>query len=137
MASGVNKAILVGNLGADPELRYTNGGTAVCELRLATNESYKDREGNRKESTEWHRVIVWDKRAEVVSKHLAKGRQVYVEARSEPARGKTGRGASGRRQRSSLRMSSFCRAAANNPANPKAAEVGRRMNRGRTRIFRS
>jgi single-strand DNA-binding protein len=81
MAGGVNKVILVGNLGADPELRYTPGGAAVCELRLATNESWTDKNGQRQERTEWHRIVVWGKRAEVVSKYLSKGRQVYVEGR--------------------------------------------------------
>jgi len=79
--SGVNKVILIGNLGADPEMRYTPGGAAVCELRLATNESWTDKKGERQERTEWHRVVVWGKRAEVVSKYLSKGRQVYVEGR--------------------------------------------------------
>ncbi len=81
MAGGVNKVILIGNLGADPEMRYTPSGAAVCELRLATNESWTDRSGERQERTEWHRVVVWGKRAEVVSKYLSKGRQVYVEGR--------------------------------------------------------
>ena len=81
MAGGVNKVILVGNLGADPDMRYTPGGAAVCELRLATNESWTDRSGQRQERTEWHRIVVWGKRAEVVSKYLSKGRQIYVEGR--------------------------------------------------------
>lgn len=81
MAGGVNKVILVGNLGADPDMRYTPSGAAVCELRLATNESWNDKNGQRQERTEWHRIVVWGKRAEVVSKYLSKGRQVYVEGR--------------------------------------------------------
>ena len=81
MAGGVNKVILVGNLGADPEMRYTPAGAGVCELRLATNESWNDRNGQRQDRTEWHRIVVWGKRAEVVSKYLRKGRQVYVEGR--------------------------------------------------------
>jgi len=81
MSGGVNKVILIGNLGADPELRYTPSGAAVCELRLATNESWTDRSGKKHERTEWHRVVVWGKRAEVVEKYLSKGRQVYVEGR--------------------------------------------------------
>ena len=81
MAGGVNKVILVGNLGADPDRRYTPGGAGVCELRVATNESWTDRNGQRQERTEWHRIVVWGKRAEVCSKYLAKGRQVYVEGR--------------------------------------------------------
>lgn len=78
--SGVNKVILVGHLGADPELRFTASGQPVCEMRLATSESWNDKNGQQ-ERTEWHRIIVWDKRGEVCGKHLAKGRQVYVEGR--------------------------------------------------------
>jgi single-strand DNA-binding protein len=81
MAGGVNKVILVGYLGADPDMRYTPSGQGVCELRLATSESWNDKNGQRQERTEWHRVVVWGKRAEVCSKYLAKGRQVYVEGR--------------------------------------------------------
>jgi single-strand DNA-binding protein len=81
MAGGVNKVILVGNLGADPDMRYTPSGQGVCELRVATSESWNDKNGQRQERTEWHRVVVWGKRAEICSKYLAKGRQVYVEGR--------------------------------------------------------
>jgi single-strand DNA-binding protein len=81
MAGGVNKVILVGNLGADPELRYTPGGASVCEMRLATNESWTDKSGEKQERTEWHRIIVWGKRAEICSKYLSKGRQCYIEGR--------------------------------------------------------
>lgn len=81
MAQGVNKVILVGHLGADPDMRYTPSGHGVCELRVATSESWNDKNGQRQERTEWHRVVVWGKRAEVCSKYLAKGRQVYVEGR--------------------------------------------------------
>jgi single-strand DNA-binding protein len=78
--AGVNKVILVGNLGADPDMRYTAGGQGVCELRLATSESWM-KDGQKQEKTEWHRVVVWGKRAEVCSKYLSKGRQVYIEGR--------------------------------------------------------
>ena len=81
MAGGVNKVILVGNLGVDPEMRYTPSGAGVCEFRLATNESWTDRQGQKQERTEWHRVVVWGKRAEVCSKYLSKGRQAYVEGK--------------------------------------------------------
>ncbi len=81
MAGGVNKVILVGNLGADPDMRYTPSGAGVCELRLATNESWTDKNGQKQERTEWHRVVVWGKRGEVCGKYLSKGRQVYVEGR--------------------------------------------------------
>jgi single-strand DNA-binding protein len=77
----VNKVILVGNLGQDPETRATNGGNSVTTLRLATTEKFKDREGNMQERTEWHTVIVWGKQGEACGKHLTKGRQVYVEGR--------------------------------------------------------
>jgi single-strand DNA-binding protein len=81
MAAGVNKAILVGHLGADPDMRYTPSGQGVCELRIATSESWNDKNGQRQERTEWHRIVVWGKRAEICSKYLSKGRQVYVEGR--------------------------------------------------------
>ncbi|HYE58806.1 MAG TPA: single-stranded DNA-binding protein [Rhodothermales bacterium] len=79
MARGINKVILVGNLGADPEVRYTPQGTAVANFNVATNESYKDRDGNLQEKTEWHRIVVWDRLAEIVEKYLKKGSQVYIE----------------------------------------------------------
>jgi len=81
MPGGVNKVILVGNLGADPEQRFTPNGQGVCEFRLATNESWVDKSGQKQERTEWHRVVVWGKRGEVCAKYLSKGRQVYVEGR--------------------------------------------------------
>lgn len=76
---GINKVILVGNLGADPELRYTGSGTAVANFTIATNESYKDKDGNLVEKTEWHKLVAWDRLAEIVAEYLKKGRQVYVE----------------------------------------------------------
>jgi single-strand DNA-binding protein len=78
----VNKVILVGNLGKDPEVRYTSGGQAVANLRIATSRSWTDKQsGQRKEETEWHDVEVWGKQAEQCGEYLAKGRQVYVEGR--------------------------------------------------------
>ncbi|GMQ82598.1 MAG: single-stranded DNA-binding protein [Rhodothermia bacterium] len=79
MARGVNKVILVGNLGQDPELRYTGSGTAVCNLRLATNESYKDSNGEWVERTEWHSIVAWARLAEICNEYLTKGSQVYFE----------------------------------------------------------
>lgn len=79
MARGVNKVILIGNLGADPEMKYTAGGTAMCKFRLATSEQFRDRDGNNQERTEWHKVVVWAKLAEICGQYLSKGRQVYVE----------------------------------------------------------
>ncbi len=81
MAGSVNKVIVLGNLGANPELKYLPSGQAVCEMRIATSETYKDRNEQPQERTEWHRVIVWGKTAENCSKFLQKGRQVYVEGR--------------------------------------------------------
>ena len=75
----VNKVILVGNLGCDPEVRYTQGGTAVANFTLATNEVWNDKAGVRQERTEWHRIVVWGKQAEIAREYLAKGKQVYVE----------------------------------------------------------
>lgn len=80
MAS-LNKVILIGNLGADPELKHVNGDRAVCSLSLATNEKFKGRDGEMNEKTEWHRVTVWGDTAENVAKYLAKGRSVYIEGR--------------------------------------------------------
>ncbi len=79
--SGVNKVILVGNLGANPEMRFTQGGQAVANLRLATTERWTDRNGQKQETTEWHRVVVFGKQAEIVGQYLTKGRQVYIEGR--------------------------------------------------------
>jgi single-strand DNA-binding protein len=78
----VNRVILIGNLGKDPEVRYTSGGQAVANLRIATSRSWTDKaSGQRKEETEWHDVEVWGKQAEQCGEYLAKGRQVYVEGR--------------------------------------------------------
>jgi len=80
MARGVNKVILIGNLGRDPEVRYTTNGTAVANFTLATNERWVDHaSGERKERTEWHRIVVFGKQAEIAGEYLRKGRQVYVE----------------------------------------------------------
>ena len=80
MAS-VNKVILVGNLGRDPELRYIPSGQAVANFTLATNERWRDKEGNNQERTEWHRIVVWGKSAENCAQYLQKGRSVYIEGR--------------------------------------------------------
>jgi len=77
----VNKVILVGNLGRDAEVRYTPGGAAVATLSLATTEVFKDKDGQRQEQTEWHRVVLWGKTAETLSEYLRKGKQIYVEGR--------------------------------------------------------
>jgi single-strand DNA-binding protein len=79
MAEGLNRVILLGNLGADPELRSTSGGTAVLKLRLATSESYLDRNKQRQERTEWHRVVIWGRRAEALGKILTKGDRILIE----------------------------------------------------------
>ena len=79
MARGINKVILVGNLGQDPELRHTANGTAVCNMRLATNESYKDSDGNYVDKTEWHSLVAWSKLAEICGEYLKKGSPVYFE----------------------------------------------------------
>jgi single-strand DNA-binding protein len=79
MADGLNRVMLLGNLGADPELRMTSGGQAVLKLRLATSETYLDRNKVKQERTEWHSVVVWGKRGEALSKILSKGSRVFVE----------------------------------------------------------
>ena len=80
MAS-VNKVILLGNLGRDPETRYTTGGDAVCNLSIATSEQWKDKNGEKQERTEWHRVVLFGRQAEIAGEYLKKGRSVYVEGR--------------------------------------------------------
>ncbi len=77
----VNKVILVGNLGKDPELRYTPSGAAVATFSIATTERYKDRDGNRQEKTEWHNIVAWRQLAEICGKYLHKGKQVYIEGK--------------------------------------------------------
>jgi single-strand DNA-binding protein len=79
--AGVNKVILVGNLGADPEVRYTPGGLAVTNFRLATPERRTNKEGQREQHTEWHRIVAFGKLAEICGEYLAKGKQVYIEGR--------------------------------------------------------
>ena len=81
MAEGLNKVLLLGNLGADPELRVTPGGQAVLKLRIATTESYLDRSNTRQERTEWHRITIWGKRGEALAKFLGKGDRIFVEGR--------------------------------------------------------
>lgn len=79
MAEGLNKVMLLGNLGADPELRVTPGGQSILKLRLATTETYLDKSNSRQERTEWHSVTVWGKRGEALSKFLNKGSRLYIE----------------------------------------------------------
>ena len=80
MAS-VNKVIIVGNLGRDPEIRYTTSGTAVCNFSLATSETFKDKAGEKQEKTEWHNIQCWGKLAELAGEYLAKGKTIYLEGR--------------------------------------------------------
>ncbi len=77
----VNKVILLGRLGQDPELKYTPGGSPVCNFSLATTESWTDKQGQKQEKTEWHRVVVWGKLAELCNQYLSKGRQAFLEGR--------------------------------------------------------
>ena len=79
--AGVNKAILVGRLGKDPEIKYTPSGTAIANFTMATSENYKDKDGQKQERTEWHRIVAFGKLAEICGEYLAKGKQVYVEGR--------------------------------------------------------
>ncbi len=79
MSEGMNKVLLLGHVGADPELRYTQGGKAVLNIRLATSERYQDRNGEWKDRTEWHSITVWDKRAEALSKIVVKGSGLFIE----------------------------------------------------------
>ncbi|HEV8130473.1 MAG TPA: single-stranded DNA-binding protein [Acidobacteriota bacterium] len=79
--SSVNKVILVGRLGKDPELRYTPSGSPVANFSLATDENWKDKNGERQQRTEWHNIVVWDKLAEICGQYLTKGRLIYIEGR--------------------------------------------------------
>jgi single-strand DNA-binding protein len=79
--SGVNKVILVGNVGKDPEVRYLDNGVAVAKFPLATSETYKNKEGNKVEQTEWHNVVMWRGLAEIVEKYVKKGQQLYIEGK--------------------------------------------------------
>lgn len=81
MAGSVNKVILVGRLGQDPEVRFTQGGTAVANLRIATDETWKDQSGERQQRTEWHTVVLWRRLAEICGQYLSKGRLVYIEGK--------------------------------------------------------
>jgi single-strand DNA-binding protein len=79
--SGVNKVILVGNVGKDPEVKYLEGGVAIAKFPLATSEVYKNREGQRVEQTEWHNIVLWRGLAEIAEKYVHKGKQLYIEGR--------------------------------------------------------
>jgi len=81
--AGVNKVILVGNLGADPEMRFTADGTAVCKFSLATSRRFTSKDGQKQEKTEWHRIVAWRKLAEICGQYLSKGKQVVIEGRIE------------------------------------------------------
>jgi single-strand DNA-binding protein len=79
--AGVNKVILVGNLGKDPELKYTPGGQPLCQFSLATTERYNDKNSQQQKRTEWHNIVVWGKLAELANQYLKKGRSAYIEGR--------------------------------------------------------
>jgi len=77
----MNKVILIGNLGADPELKYAQSGTAVCNFSLATTEKYTDKSGEKQEETEWHRIVAWGRLAEICGEYLSKGKKVVIEGK--------------------------------------------------------
>jgi len=77
----VNKAVLIGNLGRDAEMRFTQGGTAVATVSIATTEHFTDRDGQKREDTQWHRIVIWGKTAESIQPYLTKGKQIYVEGK--------------------------------------------------------
>lgn len=81
MAKGLNKVMLIGHLGKDPELKYTEKGTAYCNFSIATDESYKDENGNKVDRTEWHNIITWRKLAEICQQYLKKGSKIYCEGK--------------------------------------------------------
>jgi single-strand DNA-binding protein len=81
MANGLNKAILIGNLGKDPEIRYTPGGLGIANFNIATSETWNNKEGAKETRTEWHRIVAFGKLAEICGEYLSKGKQVYIEGR--------------------------------------------------------
>ena len=81
MAKSLNRVMLIGNLGKDPELKYTPSGVAVATFSIATSEQWKDQEGNAQEKTEWHNIVAWRKLAEIVGEYLKKGKKVYIEGK--------------------------------------------------------
>ena len=81
MSYGLNKVMLIGHLGSDPEMKYTSSGTAVTSFNIATNESYKNQDGTMVERTEWHRIVAWRQLAEIFNQHLKKGSKVYLEGK--------------------------------------------------------
>jgi len=81
MANGLNKAILIGNLGKDPEMRYTPGGLGIANFNIATSETWNNKEGAKETRTEWHRIVAFGKLAEICGEYLSKGKQVYIEGR--------------------------------------------------------
>jgi single-strand DNA-binding protein len=81
VSNGINKVILIGNVGRDPELRYTQNGTAVANFSLATSEKYTKKDGTAVDSTEWHNIVAWARLAEICGEYVTKGRQVYIEGR--------------------------------------------------------
>ena len=83
---GINRAIVVGRLGQDPEIRYTNSGQAIANLTIATSETWKDKAGNEQEKTQWHRVVIFGKRAEIAGEYLRKGSQVYIEGQMQTSK---------------------------------------------------
>src|SRR5277367_2156286 len=95
MPKSVNKVILVGNVGKDPEVRYSQGGTPVANFSLATNERFKDRSGEWQDRTEWHNIVAWQRLAEIVGEYVAKGSKVYVEGKLQTTSWRIGRGGRG------------------------------------------
>jgi single-strand DNA-binding protein len=92
MSEGLNQCTLVGNLGSDPELRHTNGGQSVLQIRLATSETYLDKDKQRQERTEWHTVVIWGKRAEALSRILSRGAKIVVTGRIQTTSWETNEG---------------------------------------------
>ncbi|WP_268033111.1 single-stranded DNA-binding protein [Algoriphagus sp. PAP.12] len=103
--AGVNKVILLGNLGADPEVKYLEGDNVVANLRLATTESYKDRNGNRVDQTEWHDLELWGGQAKIAEQYLKKGMQIYVEGKIKSDTWQDDQGQN--RKRTKIRVLSF------------------------------
>ncbi|EPR66405.1 single-stranded DNA-binding protein [Cyclobacterium qasimii] len=122
--AGVNKVILLGNLGADPEVKHLEGDKVVANLRLATTESYKDRSGNRVENTEWHDLELWDGQAKVAEQYLKKGSQIYVEGKIKSDTWQDDQG--NNRKRTKIRVQSFTMLGgkSSGPENPQGGNQG-------------
>lgn len=125
MARGVNKTILIGNLGHDPSLKATADGTSVCKFNLATNEVYKDRQGNKQERTEWHKIVCWAGLADICAQYLRKGSSVYIEGSNRKRKWTNKDGTKGHETEIIARDVQFLDGAGPKASGQRLEEVGR------------